>query len=68
METVQQVLQIDHATRLAAFSDRDQLALEQALNNPYLLTPDAIDLCRRLLLFVNHDPEGYWFSSPFLND
>jgi hypothetical protein len=66
METVQQVLQIDHATRLAAISDRDQLALKQALNNPYLLTPDAIGLCRRLLLFVNHDPEGYWFSSPFL--
>ncbi len=68
METVQQVLQIDHATRLSTISDRDQLALKQAVNNPYLLTPDAIALCRRLLLFVNHDPEGYWFSSPFLND
>ena len=68
METVQQVLQIDHATRLNAISDRDQLSLKQAVNNPYLLTPDAIALCRRLLLFINHDPEGYWFSSPFVND
>jgi len=67
METVQQVLQMDRAIRLSTISDCDQLYLKKAVNNPYLLTPDAIALCRRLLLFVNHDPEGYWFSSPFLD-
>jgi hypothetical protein len=66
METLQQVLQIDRATRKSTISDRDQSSLEQAVNNPYLLTPDAIALCRRLLLFVNHDSEGYWFTSPFV--
>jgi hypothetical protein len=66
METVQQVLQIDRAMRISAISDRDQSSLEQAVNNPYLLTPDAIALCRRLLLFVNHDSDGYWFTSPFV--
>jgi hypothetical protein len=66
METVQQVLQIDRAARLSTIGDRDQSSLEQAVNNPYLLTPDAIALCRRLLLFVNHDSDGYWFTSPFV--
>ena len=66
METLQQVLQIDLVTRQSTISDRDQLSLEQAVNNPYLLTPDAIALCRRLLLFVNHDSDGYWFTSPFV--
>ena len=66
METLQEVLQIDRATRQSTISDRDQSSLEQAVNNPYLLTPDAIALCRRLLLFVNHDSDGYWFTSPFL--
>ena len=66
METLQQVLQMDRATRQSTISDRDQSSLEQAVNNPYLLTPDAIALCRRLLLFINHDSQGYWFSSPFV--
>jgi hypothetical protein len=65
METLQEVLQIDRATRQFTISDHDRSSLEQAVKNPYLLTADAIALCRRLLLFINHDSDGYWFSSPF---
>ncbi len=65
LETLNQVLQVDRDTRLSTISDRDRQSLRQCLTNPYALTSDALNLCRRLLLFENHDAEGYWFISPF---
>lgn len=65
METLNQVLQIDHQMRLATLRDRDRQALQRYLTSRHVLTPEAINLCRRLVLFEHHDDQGSWFSSPF---
>ena len=71
--TLQQVLQIDREMRLATISQSDRQALQKYINQPQdpdllnnLLNPEVIGFCRRLLLFINHDAQGYWFSSPYL--
>ncbi len=64
IETLNQVLQIDRATRLSTISDRDRQLLQMCLTSPHALTVEAINLCRRCLLFEHHDLQGYWFSSP----
>ncbi len=65
IETLNQVLQMDQETRLSTISDRDWQILQTCLASPHALTLEAIDLCRRGLLFEHHDLQGYWFSSPF---
>jgi hypothetical protein len=65
METLTQVLQIDREVRLATISDRDRQALQKYLTSPHRLTPESISLCRRLLMFEQHDLDGKWFISPF---
>ena len=67
IETLNQVLEMDRATRLSTVSESDRQALQKYLTQTHALTPDAIDLCRRLLLFEHHDAQGYWFSSPFIS-
>ena len=64
--TLNQVLERDRTTRLSTISDRDRQDLQNCLTNTYTLTPTAINLCRRLLLFVHHDDQGYWLSSPYI--
>ena len=66
-KTLTAVLEMDYATRLATISDQDRQSLQHYVAAPYRLTPEAITLCRRLLLFAHHDTEGDWFSSPFVN-
>lgn len=66
LDTLNQVLENDHITRLSTISDRDRQALQQCLTSDYALTSETINLCRRLLLFSHHDRQGYWFSSPFI--
>lgn len=65
LDTLNQVLECDRNTRLSTICDRDRQDLENCLTNAYVLTPTAINLCRRLLLFAHHDQQSYWFSSPF---
>lgn len=65
LETLQQVLENDRAMRLSTISDRDRQLLQEYLTNDQELTPEALNLCRRLLLFEHHDASGSWFSSPF---
>jgi hypothetical protein len=65
LATIHQVVQIDHQRRLATICDRDQQALQKYLAKPHVLTPEALNLCQRLLLFEHHDEQGSWFSSPF---
>jgi len=67
LETLNRVLEMDHATRLSTVAESDRQALQKCLTKPHALTLDAIDLCRRLLLFEHHDAQGYWFSSPFMS-
>ncbi|PZO40010.1 MAG: hypothetical protein DCF19_12525 [Pseudanabaena frigida] len=67
LETLSQVLQTDYSTRLSTISDRDRQSLQKCLASPHQLTSDTLNLCRRLLLFENHDAQGYWFSSPFVS-
>jgi hypothetical protein len=64
LETLNQVLESDRHNRLATMSDRDRQSLQKCLTDQ-TLTPEALNLCRRLLLFEHHDDQGYWFSSPF---
>jgi len=66
METLNQILQVDLQMRLITLSDHDQRALQKYITSPYLLTSEAINLCRRLVLFEHHDDLGSWFSSPFV--
>lgn len=66
LDTLNQVLECDRNTRLSTICDRDRQDLDKCLNNDYALTPEAINLCRRLLLFARHDAQGYWFSSPYI--
>jgi hypothetical protein len=65
LKTLNNVLEIDLATRLSTISDLDRQCLQECLTSPHALTPDALNLCRRLLLFEHHDEQGYWFSSLF---
>jgi AAA ATPase domain len=66
LDTLNQVLECDRNTRLSTICDRDRQDLENCLTNAYALTPTAINLCRRLLLFAHHDDQGYWLSSPYI--
>jgi energy-coupling factor transporter ATP-binding protein EcfA2 len=50
---------------LATISDRDRQDLQQYLTSPYLLTSESISLCRRLIMFEQHDLDGNWFCSSF---
>ena len=65
METLTQVLQVDREMRLATIRDRDRQALQKYLTSPHQLNPESISLCRRLLMFEQHDLDGKWFTSPF---
>ncbi len=65
LATIHQIVQIDHQRRLATIGDRTQQTLQKYLAKPHVLTPEAINLCQRLLLFEYHDEQGSWFSSPF---
>jgi hypothetical protein len=65
LDTLNRVLENDRITRLSTISDRDRQALHKCLTSDYALTSEAINLCRRLLLFSHHDHQGDWFSSPF---
>lgn len=67
IETLNRVLEMDRATRLSTVGESDRQALQKCFTKPHALTLDAIDLCRRLLLFEHHDAQGYWFSSPFIS-
>ncbi len=67
LETLNQVLQIDHAMRLSTITESDRQSLQNCLTDPNEFKLEAIKLCRRLLLFKHHDAQGYWFSSPFAN-
>ncbi len=67
LETLNRVLAMDHAIRFSTVGESDRQALQKCLTKPHALTLDAIDLCRRLLLFEHHDAQGYWFSSPFIS-
>ena len=58
---------MDRATRLSTVGESDRQPLQKCFTKPHALTLDAIDLCRRLLLFEHHDAQGYWFSSPFIS-
>ncbi|MFZ4730491.1 MAG: ATP-binding protein, partial [Pseudanabaena sp.] len=62
LDTLNQVLERDQITRLSTISDRDLQALHKCLTSDYAITPEAINLCRRLLLFSHHDHQGDWFS------
>ena len=62
LETLQQVLESDRAMRLSTISDRDRQTLQKCLTSDYALTPETLNLCRRLLLFEHHNASGYWFS------
>jgi hypothetical protein len=66
LQTLTEILEIDHATRLSTISDQDHQTLQQYVTKAHSLTPDAINLCRHLLLFEHHDAQGEWFSSPFV--
>ncbi|WP_103669382.1 ATP-binding protein [Pseudanabaena sp. BC1403] len=66
LELLNQVLDSDRTTRLSTIRDRDRQALHECVTSDYALTPETINLCRRLLLFAHHDNQGYWFSSPFI--
>ena len=63
LETLQQVLDSDRAMRLSTISDRDRQLLQEYLTSDRALTPEALNLCRRFLLFEHHDVSGSWFSS-----
>jgi hypothetical protein len=63
-ETVQRVIERDRNTRRSTISDRDRKILQECLVSTNPLSPEAFDLCRRLLIFEHHDADGYWFSSP----
>ncbi|MEA5477566.1 hypothetical protein VB774_08030 [Pseudanabaena galeata UHCC 0370] len=64
LETLNHVLESDRTTRLSTMNDGDRQALQKYLIGYHLLTPELLNLCRRLLLFEHHDDQGYWFSSP----
>ena len=68
LKTLQQVLESDRAMRLSTISDRDRQALQECLTSDHALTLEALNLCRRLLLFEHRDAFGYWFSSPFATE
>jgi hypothetical protein len=63
LETLQQVLDSDRAMRLSTISDRDRQLLQEYLTSDRVLTPEALNLCRRFLLFEHHDVSGSWFGS-----
>ena len=66
LETVQQVIESDRHMRRSTISDRDHQVLQEYLISNNSLTSEVFNLCRRLLVFENHDANGYWFSSPAL--
>ena len=66
LDTLNQVLECDRTTRISTIRNCDRQALQNCLTGDYALNHEAINLCRRLLLFANHDHHGYWFSSPFV--
>jgi len=66
IETLNQVLESDRTTRLSTMNDGDRQALQKYVIGYHLLTPELLNLGRRLLLFEHHDDQGYWFSSPFM--
>ncbi len=68
LDTLNQVLECDRHIRLSTIRDCDRQALQNCVTSDYALTPEAINLCRRLLLFAQHDAQGYWFSSPFVSN
>jgi hypothetical protein len=65
LETVNHILESDRLTRLSTIRVRDRQALQKYLTNDHVISSEALNLCRRRLLFENHDDQGYWFSSPF---
>ncbi len=68
-ETLQQILQMDREMRLSTISQSDRQALQKYVTEVQgndVLNPEVINLCRRLLLFINHDAQGYWYSSPYV--
>ncbi len=65
LETLNRVLECDRTMRLSTVRDCDREALQKCLTQEHSLTPEALNLCRRLLLFEHHDDQSYWFSSPY---
>jgi hypothetical protein len=65
LETLNRVLDCDRTTRLSTVRDCDRDALQNWLTREHSHSPEALNLCRRLLLFEHHDDQGYWFSSLF---
>ena len=68
-KTLQQILQMDREMRLSTISQSDRQALQKyvmEVQDTDVLNPEVINLCRRLLLFINHDSQGYWYSSPYV--
>jgi hypothetical protein len=67
VDTIRQVLESDYQTRLSTIGDRDWQEIQRCLSDKCILTTSALNLCRRLILFVNQDSQGSWFVSPFAN-
>ncbi|MBD2178997.1 ATP-binding protein [Pseudanabaena sp. FACHB-1998] len=70
LEVLNQVLETDREMRLSTLNKRDRQMIEQCVAGNDALKvdrADAINLCRRLLLFEHRDSQGYWYSSPLQN-
>ena len=65
LEILQQVISSDRHLRQSSISNGDRQTLQQCLQNNQIPPLEALNLCRRLLIFEHHDADGYWFTSPY---